>query len=161
VFIKSKWYSRMTTAPDIFTDREVGRHARIRRLFAPAFNLKNVSSQEQTMQFHLERLVQMARSQKGEEKDLANLLHCYVSDLMFDVVMGMRTDCLCTGELSSNYRRSFGNSLDRRTCNNDRRSSTRVLLGHLERSTTRLWNTDNLPLASASDHCSSRQGADI
>ena len=88
----------MTTAPDIFTDRNVARHARVRRLFGPAFNAKTVSGQEKTMRFHLERLVQAVMRHESEEFDFSNLLHCYVSDLMFDVVMGMRTDCVSTGE---------------------------------------------------------------
>jgi cytochrome P450 len=97
VFPKSTWYTRMSRLPDLFTDLDVHRHARARKLIGPTFNLRNVNSCEATINSHIDKLVDALQASRGDCVEFGHLVHCYITDLMFDINIGKQTGCLAIG----------------------------------------------------------------
>jgi hypothetical protein len=160
VFPKSRWYTRMSRLPDLFTDRDVYRHARARKLIGPAFNFRNVNNWGPTMEFHIDRLVDDLQKSGGEGIELGHVIHCFMTDLMFDINIGKRTNCLETGM------RHFGEeeirlTACRQTCSMDCIACACVLLGNSQRSIGRHRYLDCAPVSLSWHHRSQRKRSKI
>lgn len=91
----------MSRLSDLFTDRDVHRHAAARKLVGPAFNQRSVAQYEGVMHQHIDELLETIQQAGNESVEMGHLIHCFVADLMFDVNIGKRTECLATSMCST------------------------------------------------------------
>lgn len=101
VYPKSMWYTRMSRLPDLFTDRDVNRHARARKLIGPAFNLRSVNDWKQTINFHIDELISVLRKSQDQRLEIGHLIHCFMTNLMFDINIGKQTNCMANSEYTA------------------------------------------------------------
>ena len=90
----------MSRLPDLFTDPDVQRHATARKLVGPAFNQRSIAQWEGTMHSHIEALLKAIQDHGSESMEMGQSFHCFVADLMFDILLAKKTDCLSTSTLA-------------------------------------------------------------